>query len=108
MTEEEYRSVCVKNEDTLKGEHRIEITQESPIHLLDQLRRYVLDDPHEKKDTGRDKRKKNTNEDLDMITYRNKKRGPISSVIIQRCCGGTKWTDERGYKEKSVSRLLSG
>ena len=74
MTEEEYRSVCVKNEDTLKGEHRIEITQESPIHLLDQLRRYVLDDPHEKKDTGRDKRKKNTNEDLDMITYRNKKR----------------------------------
>ena len=39
---------------------------------------------------------------------RSKTRGPTSCVIIQRCCGGTKWIDERGDEEKSVSRLLSG
>ncbi|TKY46401.1 UPF0481 protein [Spatholobus suberectus] len=72
LAEEGYTSVYLKNEDTLQP-------QETPIHLLDQLRRTILHDPcknnqdHQKKDTRNKKKrsKQDTNEDSDMITYRN-------------------------------------
>lgn len=63
FTEEGCTSVCTKNESTLQGEHRVEIPQEPPIHLLDQLRRTVIHDPqknhqdHRKKDTTSKKKK---------------------------------------------------
>ncbi|CAJ1947614.1 unnamed protein product [Sphenostylis stenocarpa] len=55
-----YVSVYIKNEDTLRGEHI-----KCPFHLLDQLRRHVLDDTDQSKTNNQ-----NTNEDC-MTTYRN-------------------------------------
>lgn len=59
------------------GQHKIEIPQELPIHLLDQLRKTVLHDPYKKhqgekiKDIKNKKSKQNPNEeDFEMITYR--------------------------------------
>ncbi|KAH1076780.1 hypothetical protein GLYMA_19G074300v4 [Glycine max] len=87
LDEEGYTSVYVKNEDILHGEHKIEISQESPIHLLDQLRRYVLDDPHKKQknETGNVKKEdQNTNEDLDMTTYRNIQELRAAGIKLKR------------------------
>ncbi|QCD92947.1 hypothetical protein DEO72_LG5g1016 [Vigna unguiculata] len=69
-------SVYVRSEDSLRQEHIIDISKDSPFHLLDQLRRYILDDaqkePHHRKgDAQKGKKKKKKNEDLDMTTYRN-------------------------------------
>ncbi|KAK7364889.1 hypothetical protein VNO80_13635 [Phaseolus coccineus] len=75
LDEDGYTSVVVDNEDTQQHEeHRIEIRKELPFHLLDQLRRYVLDDPleeprHQKGDKENSERDENTNDD--MTTYRN-------------------------------------
>ncbi|KAK7380995.1 hypothetical protein VNO78_33516 [Psophocarpus tetragonolobus] len=98
-SEEGYTSVDPKSEETGYGEHIIEISPESPAHLLDQLRRYVLDEPQknqqsEERVTGKEKQKKNTNEEnekgkkkkqekFDMMTYRNIKELRAAGIKLK-------------------------
>ncbi|KAL2335193.1 hypothetical protein Fmac_016406 [Flemingia macrophylla] len=63
LVEEGHTRVDIKNNDTLQGE------VETPFHLLDQLHRNVLDDQDQKMEDTRSKQ--NTDDDCDMITYRN-------------------------------------
>lgn len=79
---------------TEEGEHRVEIPQEeSPIHLLDQLRRTVIRDPpkkhqdHENNTTKNKKKKeskKNKNKDCDMITYRNIQELKAAGILLKK------------------------
>jgi len=68
-------SVYVNNEDTQQHEeHIIEVSKELPFHLLDQLRRYVLDDPQNESQHQKGAKKKserNQNPNNEMTTYRN-------------------------------------
>ncbi|XP_061364621.1 UPF0481 protein At3g47200-like [Gastrolobium bilobum] len=72
-SEEEYTSITLTEEETQQPH------KESPIHLLDQLRRAILHDPPAKEAKNQDRKQKgmrnnkgnNKNEDNGMITYRN-------------------------------------
>ncbi|XP_020238025.1 UPF0481 protein At3g47200 [Cajanus cajan] len=68
-------------EVTQQGEHRVDIPPESPIHLLDQLRRYILEDSHIKHLGG--PRNTNTGQTSEEITYRNIKELRAAGIKLK-------------------------
>ncbi|RDX76995.1 UPF0481 protein, partial [Mucuna pruriens] len=90
LTEEGSASVYLKEEDTLQGEYIVEITPPPPFHLLDYLRRTVLDPPknHQdhKKETRKKKKKKEKNKDEDdkMITHKNMQELKAAGIKLKK------------------------